>query len=89
MKRIIAAQSVLSLVLVASAQSAQAHILATEATGFYSGVLHPFSGLDHVLAMVSVGVWGAQLGAPAIWICPKRAFVMEATGHSGAGQLAP
>ena len=35
-----------------------------------TGFLHPISGLDHVLAMVAVGLWGAQLGAPAIWLLP-------------------
>jgi urease accessory protein len=35
-----------------------------------SGFLHPITGLDHLIAMVAVGLWGAQLGAPAIWILP-------------------
>lgn len=38
--------------------------------GFVSGLMHPVTGLDHVLAMVAVGLWGAILGAPAIWILP-------------------
>lgn len=49
---------------------ASAHIVAGEAGGFLSGFKHPISGLDHILAMVSVGLWGAQLGAPAIWLLP-------------------
>ena len=32
--------------------------------------MHPVLGLDHVVAMVAVGLWGAFLGAPAIWILP-------------------
>jgi hydrogenase/urease accessory protein HupE len=39
-----------------------------------------FSGLDHILAMVSVGVWGAQLGQPAIWILPVTFPIMMAFG---------
>jgi len=35
-----------------------------------SGFMHPISGLDHVVAMVAVGLWGAFLGKPAIWILP-------------------
>lgn len=35
-----------------------------------SGLLHPVLGWDHVVAMVAVGLWGAFLGAPAIWILP-------------------
>jgi len=38
--------------------------------GFIAGVLHPVTGLDHVAAMVAVGLWGAILGAPAIWVLP-------------------
>jgi urease accessory protein len=38
--------------------------------GFASGFIHPIVGWDHVVAMVAVGLWGAFLGAPAIWILP-------------------
>jgi urease accessory protein len=38
--------------------------------GFVSGMVHPVTGLDHVIAMVAVGLWGAILGAPAIWVLP-------------------
>jgi urease accessory protein len=38
--------------------------------GFESGFIHPFSGLDHLLAMVSVGLWGAFLGRPLIYVLP-------------------
>ncbi len=38
--------------------------------GFLTGFLHPLGGLDHVLAMLAVGMWGAQLGKPAIWVLP-------------------
>src|SRR5580658_8176127 len=38
--------------------------------GFVSGFIHPFSGLDHLLAMVSVGLWGAFLGRPLIYVLP-------------------
>lgn len=31
---------------------------------------HPWSGLDHLLAMIAVGLWGAQLGNPALWLLP-------------------
>jgi len=39
-------------------------------TGFASGFWHPILGWDHVVAMVAVGLWGAFLGAPAIWLLP-------------------
>lgn len=38
--------------------------------GFISGFMHPIAGLDHLIAMVAVGLWGAFLGKPAIWILP-------------------
>jgi urease accessory protein len=38
--------------------------------GFGAGFLHPLTGPDHIVAMVAVGLWGAFLGAPAIWVLP-------------------
>ena len=38
--------------------------------GFISGFLHPIYGPDHVVAMVAVGLWGAFLRNPAIWLLP-------------------
>src|SRR3954454_21205344 len=40
------------------------------AGGFLGGLAHPVFGPDHVVAMVAVGLWGAFLGAPAIWLLP-------------------
>ena len=62
------------------AQIAFAHPQAGEAKGFLTGVKHPISGLDHVLAMVAVGLWGAQLGAPAIWLLPVAFPMVMALG---------
>ena len=59
-----------SMVVVATAMPALAHIQQGQAQGLVSGLLHPISGLDHVAAMVAVGIWGAQLGLPAIWLLP-------------------
>jgi urease accessory protein len=49
---------------------ALAHIQQGQAIGFVTGLEHPWSGLDHVLAMIAVGIWGAQLGNPALWLLP-------------------
>jgi urease accessory protein len=38
--------------------------------GFLGGVAHPLFGLDHIVAMVAVGLWGVFLGTPAIWLLP-------------------
>lgn len=48
---------------------AAAHI-ANPTGGFASGFAHPVFGPDHVVAMVAVGLWGAFLGAPAIYLLP-------------------
>ena len=60
--------------------SAFAHVQKAEATGFLTGFRHPISGLDHVLAMVAVGLWGAQLGTPAVWLLPVAFPVVMAFG---------
>jgi urease accessory protein len=62
------------------AQSAMAHTRKGEAIGFLTGFHHPISGLDHVVAMIAVGLWGAQLGAPAIWILPVAFPLVMAMG---------
>ena len=57
-----------------------AHIQKGEAAGFLSGFEHPISGLDHVAAMVAVGLWGAQLGMPALWVLPVAFPLVMAFG---------
>ena len=49
---------------------AQAHTGTGLPGGFVSGFTHPLSGLDHLLAMVCVGLWGAFLGRPLIYLLP-------------------
>jgi urease accessory protein len=60
--------------------NAFAHVKGGEAIGFMSGLEHPISGLDHVLAMIAVGLWGAQLGAPAMWLLPVTFPMVMAFG---------
>lgn len=49
---------------------AMAHSAEGIAGGFIIGLAHPILGWDHLVAMVAVGLWGAFLGAPAIWLLP-------------------
>lgn len=49
---------------------AHAHIGMGETSGFFHGFLHPVTGLDHMLAMVAVGLWAAQQGGRNLWIVP-------------------
>ena len=68
------------VLLLGGASGAHAHVEEGLAGSFVTGLAHPLSGLDHVLAMVAVGLWGAQLGAPAVWVLPVAFPVMMAMG---------
>jgi urease accessory protein len=63
---------------------ASAHVNAGETAGFMHGFLHPIGGLDHILAMVGVGLWAAQLGGRALWAIPL-AFVGAMAIGGGLG----
>jgi urease accessory protein len=62
-----------SAALISLATPAFAHT-GLHSNGFAAGFAHPFSGLDHLLAMAGVGVWAAQLGGRNLWRVPL-AFV--------------
>lgn len=59
-----------AFLLLLIAGTASAHDGTGTVGGFTSGFMHPVLGWDHVVAMVAVGLWGAFLGRPAIWILP-------------------
>jgi len=61
---------VLSLAMACATAPAMAHSGSGAAGGFAAGFVHPILGWDHVIAMVAVGLWGAFLGRPAIWVLP-------------------
>ncbi|MDP3586154.1 MAG: HupE/UreJ family protein [Thiobacillus sp.] len=56
------------------AGTASAHTGDHAVTGFVSGLAHPLLGLDHLFAMVAIGLWAAQQGGRALWAVPA-AFV--------------
>jgi urease accessory protein len=65
---------------------ASAHVESGTAAGLVSGLQHPITGLDHLVAMVAVGLWGAQLGSPAVWALPITfPLVMALGGLLGLG----
>jgi urease accessory protein len=72
--------SLLLLYMLFVPASAFAHVKGGEVIGLLSGIKHPISGLDHVLAMIAVGLWGAQLGAPAVWMLPVTFPMVMAFG---------
>lgn len=69
-----------ALAALALAAGAQAHTLGAHGAGFAAGVAHPFLGLDHLLAMVAVGLWAAQRGGRALWAVPLAFIGMMAFG---------
>ncbi|MEO0996359.1 MAG: HupE/UreJ family protein [Pseudomonadota bacterium] len=71
---------VAGMALLALSPLAVAHAERGVAGGLLSGLLHPVLGFDHLVAMVAVGLWGAQLGRPAVWILPIAFPVVMALG---------
>ncbi len=61
-------------VVLLSVTPALAHISATHVTGFLNGIFHPLTGIDHIIAMVAVGLYAANLGGRNMWLVPS-AFV--------------
>ena len=58
-------------------------------SGFIHGFLHPLGGLDHILAMVAVGLFAARLGGRALWLVPASFVItMAAAGIAGMAGLA-
>lgn len=50
--------------------AALAHESGGGATGLVDGMMHPISGLDHLVAMIAVGIWGSILGRPLVIALP-------------------
>lgn len=70
----------IALLLMTISRAALAHSETGVAGGLVSGLLHPVLGLDHLVAMVAVGLWGAVLRQPAIWLLPVAFPVVMALG---------
>jgi urease accessory protein len=63
-----------------AATSAEAHVGVGDTHGFVHGFAHPIGGIDHVLAMVAVGLFAAQLGGRALWLVPLAFVSMMGIG---------
>jgi len=73
-----------SMVAVLLAGPASAHVGVGNLGGLQAGFLHPIGGLDHVVAMVAVGLWGGILGRPALWLLPIAfPLAMAVSGVAG------
>ena len=59
---------------------AAAHVGTGPTDGFTSGLAHPLGGLDHLCAMLGVGLWAAQRGGRAVWLVPLAFIGVMALG---------
>ncbi|MDR6291390.1 urease accessory protein [Inquilinus ginsengisoli] len=71
-----AALAVLATLLPVAAYAHPGH----DVSGFTAGFAHPLSGLDHILAMVAVGIWAGQVGGRYIWQAPLAFLALMALG---------
>jgi urease accessory protein len=79
-------------VLTAVSTPAFAHPGHVDGGGLLAGLAHPFSGIDHFIAMIAVGMWAAQLGGRAVWAVPAAFMALMALAAalvlSGSGSFA-
>jgi urease accessory protein len=80
MRRTVLAAGTAAGLTLASVETASAHAGGGLAGGFMAGFAHPLGGVDHVLAMVAVGLWAAQRGGRAIWAIPVSFVTVMALG---------
>ncbi|MBU1215268.1 MAG: HupE/UreJ family protein [Gammaproteobacteria bacterium] len=72
-------RTLITLALLFISTAASAHT-GHGSSGFTTGLAHPFSGMDHLLAMLAVGLWAGQLGGQRIWQLPATFMAMLAGG---------
>ena len=82
MKSRLATLLALVVTMLAYIPAAGAHSMGAEGGSFITGLTHPFMGLDHLLAMIAVGIWAAQIGGSAVWRLPLSFVVMIAVAAS-------
>ncbi len=78
-----AVAALVACALTGISSAAFAHVGDHSGMSFAEGLAHPFTGLDHMLAMlamVAVGLWASQLGRPALWLLPVTFPVVMAIG---------
>jgi len=76
--------AVTAVLLGLSAAPAFAHLNPETHGSFMAGVSHPLFGVDHILAMVAVGLWAALLGGRATWMVPAAFVGTMAVGFAAA-----
>jgi len=82
------ASALLPLLFIALPTAAFAHTGHGDTAGLLHGFMHPIGGIDHILAMVAVGVFAYVLGGKALWLVPLSFVGMMAVGFLlGVGQV--
>lgn len=74
-KQLMLLSSLLSL-----SQAALAHTGIGATHGFMAGFMHPWQGIDHVLVMFAIGLWGCLLGGKQVWALPLSFLILMAVG---------
>jgi urease accessory protein len=77
----------LPIALILSPVAAQAHSGHAATISFFSGVAHPLGGMDHLLAMLAVGIWASQIGGRAVFAVPFSFLVAMLAGSHFATHL--
>ncbi|MEI6560373.1 MAG: HupE/UreJ family protein [Rhodospirillaceae bacterium] len=72
--------AIVGAALALGATTAHAHTFGTTGFGFMEGIAHPISGIDHIMAMVAVGLWASQEGGRALWALPATFVSMMTVG---------
>ena len=73
-----------ALFALAATTPALAHTGVGDTHGFVHGFAHPLTGVDHILAMVAVGLFAAHIGGRALWLVPAT-FVLVMAGGGAIG----
>jgi urease accessory protein len=81
--------SATAAILAVTAAPAFAHLDPAEHGSLMAGLSHPLSGADHMLAMIAVGLWAAQIGGRARWAVPTAFVSLMALGFGLALSGAP
>lgn len=78
-------RSLLTLAIsIAATLPAFAHLDPAQHGSLAAGFSHPLFGLDHILALVAVGLWAAQQGGRALWLMPAAFVGTMAAGFTAA-----
>ncbi len=71
-----------TVVFLLLASPASAHLNPEEHGSFFAGASHPWFGIDHIAAMVAVGLWAVALGGSAVWKLPATFISSMVLGFS-------